>query len=287
MSHDLAGRDLVPPKAGPGWRLHTGPVPYWTAPLLREMAGVKHGFSTRCGGVSQGELASLNLGLHVGDDPHLVRENRRRFLEAVGLAPASLTCANQVHGVRVQRVEEKDRGKGAFTASDAFPETDALVTAIRGLTLAVFVADCVPILLMDRRQGVVAAIHAGWRGTVQRISAVTVRLMQEWFGTRPQDCVAAIGPSIGPCCYQVDERVFEAFAAVGWDTTHLFFPAGPRHWKLDLWRANWETLQELGLPAANVTTSCLCTACHPEWFFSHRQSGGRAGRMAAIIGLME
>ncbi|MDI3279996.1 MAG: peptidoglycan editing factor PgeF [Bacillota bacterium] len=269
-----------------GWELVEGEVPLGRAPLLFATGLVRHAFTTRRGGVSQGPFRWLNLGWHVGDDPAAVRENRRRLLQALDLAPEKLITAHQVHGTAVGVAEEGVVGRREGPAGENFAGVDALITAQPGLVLAVFVADCLPILLLDPRRKVVAAVHAGWRGTAGRAVVRAVEAMQKHFAVEAGDCLAALGPAIGPCCYQVGDEVAAEFRRTyaGW--RDFLRPAQGGGWRLDLWEANRQALQEIGVVDSNLSLSQMCTACHPELFYSHRRDGGRTGRMAALIGLV-
>lgn len=189
----------------------------------------------------------------------------------------------QVHGAGVRLIEND-----AFEGADAGgrPEADALASNVAGLVLCVQVADCVPILLADCVSGAAAAVHAGWRGTCARVVVATVNAMARRFGARPVDLVAALGPSIGPCCYGVGETVREAFRAEGSSHSEIarwFAQDDGGVLRLDLWRANREQLQQAGLSADRIHVSGLCTQTHVEIFESYRVHGERAGRMAALI----
>ena len=170
-----------------------------------------HGVSCRRGGVSKSPWDSLDLGLHVGDDPADVAENRRRYLAALGLDASQLVTPEQVHGEAIQRVGRSDAGRGALSYADSIAKTDALITDEPGLPLLLCFADCTPILLLDPAHRAVGIAHGGWKGTVRRIAAKTVLRMQREFGTRPENVLAAIGPSIGPCCYEVGPEVERQF----------------------------------------------------------------------------
>lgn len=249
--------------------------------------GIVHGFTGRGGGVSPPPFASLNLGLQVGDDPALVRENRRRLCRALGIDPERLVAGRQVHGAGVARVGTADMGRGALDAAGALPGVDALVCAEPGPVLLGLFADCVPVLILDPRTPAVAVVHAGWRGTHQEVVSRAVAAMARAFGTRPHECQAAIGPSIGPCCYEVGPEVADAFA--GWASRNGG-TAGivvRRHGRLylDLWAANRRLLEVAGVPATHTVAAGICTRCRMDLCFSHRGSGGRTGRMAAVIGL--
>ncbi|MBX6342945.1 MAG: peptidoglycan editing factor PgeF, partial [Thermomicrobiaceae bacterium] len=188
-----------------------------------------------------------------------------------------------VHGAAVRVVEPGDAGRGAHSFADAIPGTDALVTATPGLPIAVFCADCVPILLYDPRHRVVAAVHAGWRGTVANVAGRAVATMRERFGTQPIELLAGIGPSIGPCCYEVGEEVESAWAAAGVDHDGVALRRESASLRFDLWRANALALQAAGVREERIEIAAVCTACHVDRFFSHRAERGRTGRFAAII----
>lgn len=248
-------------------------------PILRAHAageGVLHGFTTRVGGISGAPFATLNLGRGVGDDPERVAANRRRALEAVGCDPTGHVEAAQVHGRSVAVVGRAQRGAKIEGA-------DVLLTAEPGVTLAIHTADCVPILLWDPARGVVGAAHAGWRGTAAGVAAAAVEAMTRTFGTDPEDLRAALGPSIGPCHYEVDGPVAEAFAPWPWSRA-ILRPGRPGHWWLDLAAANRLMLMMLGVPAEQIWVNGLCTACEAELFFSYRRDGV-TGRMGALIAL--
>ncbi len=245
--------------------------------------GLKHGVSTRLGGLSVAPYATLNLGLKSGDDPHTVRLNRDLFCQAVGVDYARAATCQQVHGDHIHLVMADDAGRGARSHAAAVPASDALITAERGLPLILFYADCVPVLIYDPVRKAVGLSHAGWKGTVAKIGAKTVLAMGEHFGTQPADCLVGIGPSIGPCCYEVDAPVVDTLKASFCDTwQHLVVPRGDK-WLLDLWHANRDQLEEIGVPRANIDISGVCTAENTALFYSHRAEHGTTGRHGAII----
>src|SRR5580704_9687511 len=174
-------------------------------------SGADAAVTARSGGVSSGPYATLNLSLGVGDDPACVRENRRRLAVGFGASPEDFVFARQVHGAGVRVVGAADRGSGAFRLDDAIPDADALVTATPGVVLAILTADCVPIVLHDPVAGVLACVHAGWRGNVARVGAAAVSAMRQ-LGSDPADIVAGIGPAIDPARYQVGPEVYAAVA---------------------------------------------------------------------------
>lgn len=237
-----------------------------------------HAFTTRLGGVSEGVFASLNLSFRVGDDPRRVLANRQRLAEALGYDPGRMVCGQQVHGVNVALVTPREAGAGALTPETALSSTDALVSDTPGLSLTAFFADCVPVVLADKKNRAIGVVHAGWRGTAQEIPGRVLAKMSEAFGTQPADCVAVLGPAIGPCCYKVDETVAAAFSR--WGTAVLFFEEN--RWHIDLWETNRQVLIRAGIDAGNIAVVKVCTACNPELMFSYRRDGGKTGRMAAV-----
>lgn len=247
---------------------------------------VSHAFTTRPGGVSRDPYRSLNLAFHVGDSPEAVLENRRRACLALGGSPDDLVCGQQVHGDRVHVASGSDRGRGARDYG-GIPETDALVTDRPGLILASFYADCVPVIILDPVHKAVGLAHAGWKGTLKRIAGSALKAMGTAFGTRPQDCLAAVAPAIGPCCYEVDRPVVDAMAGRGFDTSRHLIPSGPGRWKLDLPGINREILADAGVNPKSITVAALCTCCRPDLFFSYRGQSGRCGRMASLIALKQ
>lgn len=257
-----------------------------------------HGFSTHRGGVSRaylpewiefqsevGQLGQLNLGFTAADAAENVRENRLRWIEAAtGSRETPLVTVRQVHSNRSVVSDEK--------AAGAVLEADGIMTGRRGVLLGIQTADCIPVLVADLGNRAVAAFHAGWRGTVERIVELGVAQMQAEFGSDPGELVAAIGPGIGPCCYAVGEEVLERFLANFSYADALFSGVradGERTRslarKLDLVEANRRQLLDAGLRGGSISTAGGCTACQPELFYSHRASGGRAGRMMAVIGI--
>lgn len=247
------------------------------------LAGTAHCFSTRFGGVSEGILESLNLGVHRGDRPRNVWENYRRLGEAVGFAPKQTVFTRQVHSAVVCRVGRKDCGSGlVWPVEEA---RDGLVTNEPGVALTIFSADCTPVLLYDPIAGAIGAAHAGWRGTAAGIAARAVEAMQREFGSRPENIRAAIGPCIGPCCFETDADVPQAMlAALGEEAQRAIRPAGNKYY------VNLKDLNALWLERAGVCRvdiSCDCTACQPQRFWSHRKVGGARGSLAAVIMLPE
>ncbi len=258
---------------------------YLTAGGFTAAGGAAHGFSTRLGGVSQGIYASLNLGCNRGDNPEAVRENYRRFCAAVGVPGDRLVLSSQVHGDVVRTVTTADAGKGIDRKSDY--EADGLITDIPGLTLVVFAADCLPILLYDPVRRVIAAVHAGWRGTALGIAARAVEKMRDVYGSDPAHILAAIGPGISKCCFETHEDVPNAMTeAMGASALrHIeVLPTGKFH--VDLKGLNACRLEQAGVPADHIAVSGDCTVCLPEKYWSHRATNGQRGSQAAMIALL-
>lgn len=246
------------------------------------LPGARAVFSTRQGGVSACPFDTMNLAFHVGDSVKSVGENRKIFCDAWGMPLDRVVCANQVHGTNIQTLTSEHAGRGAWSQEDALPETDAMITMEPGLIPAAFFADCVPVYIVDPVKGAVGLAHAGWKGTLKGIAGKTVARMYEEFGCQPSDCCAFIGPSIGPCCYQVGEEVASLFNQRR--DGHVS-PAGRvNEWKLDLWGANRDDLAAAGVPADKIGISGICTRCDKR-FFSYRREGGCTGRMGAFITL--
>ena len=249
-----------------------------------EQAGIPHGFTTRTGGVSTGIYDSLNLGLGRGDDPELVRRNYGLVCDALGLDVTRLAFSHQVHKDNVRIVTTADMGKGLDKTVDF--EADGLITDIPGMGLVVFGADCPTILLCDPVRRVAAAFHAGWRGTALGIADRVVSIMTHHYGSDPADILAAIGPSIGTCCFETDEDVPNAMtAAMG--VSALAFISNDENGKfhVDLKGLNRLRLERMGLLAGHVELSPDCTMCRPDKYWSHRYTKGERGTQAALIAL--
>lgn len=256
-------------------------LPYLTVPKW-ETAGIELGFSSRVGGVSRVPYDSLNLGLHVGDDPAAVLENRKLWLSQWDVPWSSVVVGEQVHGTNVLWVHEKDGGKGVREMDTAIPAVDGLITQ-SSVSLMVFFADCVPLFFYHPHLKAVGIAHAGWKGTVQKICQKVLEHFEEAGGSTA-DTWVAIGPSIGPCCYEVDEYVAAQFR-VNFGETPFLRSRGGGHYFLNLWEANRIALLEKGVSPENIDLASICTADNQERFFSHRRDGGRTGRMAGWISI--
>lgn len=240
-----------------------------------------HFITTRSGGVSLPPYNSLNLGLHTNDNPDHVQVNRVLLAKNTKIAKEQFLYASQVHSGDVKIIDAEAVINGVLSNN---PRTDATITNLPGICLMVMVADCVPIVLFDPVKKVSAVIHAGWRGTVHFITANTIHAMVKHFGCDPADILAGIGPSIGPCCYEVGEDVRD-FVTQSFGTPQGYLvkknPSSKPHF--DLWYANHKQLTDNGVNHGNIETSELCTKCHSDIFFSSRASSGITGRFAAGI----
>ncbi|HLJ61870.1 MAG TPA: peptidoglycan editing factor PgeF [bacterium] len=253
-------------------------VPLMPARVVEDTGRARAAFTTRAGGASEGAFASLNLSFTVGDDARAVSENRRRFAAAWGVAPADLVEAAQVHGNRIAAVD-------ARAAGTTVPASDGLVTDTPGIWLAVYAADCVPVLVVDPDRPAVGVLHAGWRGTAAGIAPALLQTMTERFRTRPDRVRAALGPAIGGCCYEVDGPVARAMAHASWWPTAAR-RSGAERWHLDLREALRRQFVAAGVPEASIEMRPECTRCRADLFFSYRRDGV-TGRLAGCIRLVE
>jgi len=251
----------------------TGPV-YLTAPNI----SAAHAFTTRLGGVSAGVYASWDLGENRGDDPAAVRENYRLLKETLGIR-GGLVFSRQVHGDAIRVAAERDRRE----PYEPLPyEADGLITDVPGLPLIIFTADCVPVLLHDPVRGAVGAVHAGWRGAVADIAGKAVRMMADAFGCDPADVRAAIGPAIGPCCFETGPEVPAAvWALLG--SEERITPRGNDKYMVDLPGVVADTLAAAGLSRAHIENCGECTKCLHEKYWSHRYTAGIRGSQASVI----
>lgn len=248
--------------------------PFYQFENMGELPGIRHFVSS---GVK-------SIGFSDRVDPVRIRHFREELAQAVGFDPARVVMGHQVHSDRVAVVTEADAGKGALARDNCLAETDALVTNRVGICLTVLSADCVPVLLCDPFRQVVAAVHAGWRGTAAGIVGRTVGVMHDKFGCCPEQVYAGIGPSIGKCCFEVGEDVARIF--------YQLLPAcagivskgkNPGKFQIDLWEVNRQQLLACGLIPSHIEVAGMCTVCHPDAFFSYRKDREGAGRFGAGI----
>lgn len=276
-----------------------GELIYLTFPILEQCDEISHLFTTRLGGVSEGIYSSMNLSFHRGDDPEHVRENYRRIAGVLGCSVEDMVCSRQTHTTNILRVTSADGGKGV-TRETGYTDIDGLVTNEPGVALATFYADCVPLYFVDRNHRAIGLAHSGWRGTVQKMGDHMCRRMEAEFGSRTEEMLAAIGPSICRECYEVSEEVAQAFADMLKGTDYILrkirenggyrpdcqviLPGRqPGKYQLDLWLANLIILMAAGIPLKNIDVTDICTCHNPEFLFSHRASYGKRGNLGAFL----
>ena len=257
-----------------------GGVPYLSYPLLENTGIVNHGFSTRLGGVCTGCFRSMNISLTRGDDPEAVKKNRELIAQAIGVEVADFTYTQQTHTTNVKRVYARERGQ-------SFPETDGMITDVPGICLVTSYADCVPLYFVDPEKKAIGLSHSGWRGTVGKIGKNTVQLMQENFGSKPEDLLAAVGPSVCMDCYEVSEDVIEqfkeAFEKKYWED--LFYKKENGKYQLNLWKANELIFLESGILPEHMAITNVCTHCNSKILYSHRTMGNNRGNLCAFLAL--
>ncbi len=278
-----------------------GEVEYLTFPLLSAQQGITHGFSTRKGGVSRDIYASMNLSFTRGDEEQSVQENFRRMAAALGTDVQHMVCTFQTHTTNIRRVYATDGGRG-IVRERGYTDVDGLVTGDKELCLVCFFADCVPLYFVDRAHGAIGLAHSGWRGTVAGMGRYMVERMGQEFGTRPQDLVAAVGPSICRDCYEVSEEVAEQFrqmeasipdsrkmlrelaARKAYPREQILSPGKEAgKYQLDLWLANLLILLAAGISVSRIQVTDVCTCCNSGYLFSHRATQGKRGNLAAFL----
>lgn len=245
---------------------------------------VRHCFTTRKGGVSQGHFGSMNMGLSRGEDVEIVRKNYGILSEAFGFRGDSFVTTQQTHTTNARRIVEEDRGRGVLRER-GYTDVDGLITNVPNLPLVIFGADCVPVFLVDQKNKAIGVCHCGWKGTGERMAEHTLLAMIKEFGTDPAFVVAAIGPSIGKCCFQVDDPVVNLFRKHIHFHEEIIFddPKEEGKYRIDLWETNRRLLWDLGV--RDIEISGLCTMCDTENFYSHRKMGEKRGVMAGILEL--
>lgn len=250
-------------------------LPIWRFENLSPFSEITHFVTERRGGVSLEEKSSLNLGKSVGDDPDAILENRRRLVNALRIGIEKLVIPHQTHTNHVESISTEN--------IPPLNNTDALVTNKRGICLTVLAADCVPVLLYDPKQSVIAAVHSGWRGTTQKIVTQTILKMIQLYNCSPQDILAGIGPSIGPTSYEVGEEVIQAVISSFGENSQLLSPGDNGKGYLNLWKANQVQMEAMGIPLKNIEIAGICTFINHDQFFSARHSKNKGGRFSAGI----
>jgi len=245
---------------------------------LSKFKEIDHFISDRTGGISPAPYDSLNIGFNTKDAPKNILRNRKILSEMTGIKISSLTTAKQPHSSNVYIVSQFQKGKGGKDYESAISDSDALITQYPDILLLVQVADCVPLLIFDSKKKVIAAVHAGWKGTMLKITEKTLNKMREEFGSNPKDIIAGIGPSIGPCCYEVGNEVIDKAG----DMKRFI----DKNNKFDLWKANEFQLTSVGVKRSNIEISGICTKDNSNKYFSSRASNGITGRFGAGIMLI-
>ena len=249
-------------------------IEYLQSPLLSSCDFLEHAFCTRRGGASQDDYKSLNMSFREGDEEFRVLSNWDRLATAFAIPMEQFLVVNQVHGDAIFVI----KSHGSYFSSRDELNYDAIVTTRTNLAICIKTADCAPVFIVDKVKKVIAVVHAGWKGTVLEISAKVIRLMQNQYGSLPENILAVIGPSIGKCCYEVDQAAADAFRQH--KNHELFLQQGKKKdkWLLDLAEANRRQILEAGVDENNIEVSSYCTTCNQDMFFSHRGSGGITGR---------
>lgn len=260
----------------------SGKIQYYTIDAFAETGLVRHCFSTRLGGVSKDEYASMNLRFHCSDPAENVRENFRRICGAVGIDSNKLVFSNQIHEDQIYIAKKEDCGNGIIRPNP-LKSADGLMTAERGVPLVTFYADCVPLYFLDPVKKVIALSHSGWKGTVKRIGAQTIAKMKNIYGSQPGDILAAVGPSIGECHFEVGREVAEIFHREFGEETVRDYGGRPH---VNLQRAIFSQFLQAGISENNITMSDICTYCRHDLLFSHRQTGGKRGSLGAFMELI-
>ena len=259
-------------------------ITYLQSAILGQCDFLDHAFCTRHGGASLDDYKSLNMSFREGDEEFRVQQNWSKLARSFDIPLERFLVLNQVHGDGIL-VAEAGEADALFRTELNY---DAIVTNRPGLAICIKTADCVPVMIADREKKVAAAVHAGWKGTALAISAKVIRLMRKRYASRPQDILAAIGPSIGLCCYEVDHVTAEAFRAQKDNESFLFAnTAKSGKWMVDLPEANRRQILDCGVPAVNIESSGYCTMCNSDIFFSHRGSGGITGRQINFMIIRE
>ncbi len=243
-----------------------------------------HAISTRRGGLSSGPYSTLNVGIDTGDDTEAVLKNYAAVSSALEFDLSLLVASRQVHGTQVVFIDKEYKGRIHSPLLPPLTGYDALVTREPGIFLMVRVADCVPLILFDPVQQAAAVVHAGWRGTLAGVVEQTVKALVKHCKSAPEHILAGIGPSIGPCCCEVQEQVATLFRSKTSQAARCIQETGNKLF-LNLWEANRLQLVAQGIPAENIEVAQLCTVCCPDLFFSYRREQGETGRFGAFVGL--
>jgi len=252
----------------------THSIQYYESSFLSGCDFLTHAFCTRLGGVSEEDYASLNISFKEGDLESKVLQNWNRLAMAFGIPLENFLTLNQVHGDDIFVIKPY----GDYFPADRALNYDAIVTNRTNLAICIKTADCVPVFIVDRVKKIIAAVHAGWKSTALEITSKVIRLLYDKYDSSPYDIMAAIGPSIGLCCFEVNEEAANSFVYQKDNKAFLFPGNRPNKWIVDLPEANRRQMVNCGIPEENIDVSNLCTSCRQDLFFSHRGSGGITGR---------
>lgn len=261
-------------------------VPYISYRILDDIPWLKNAVSTRLGGVSKDYLASMNLGFNRGDLDENVIRNHEIFANVIGVNPKNIVTGNQTHTTNVKVVTKDDCGKGIYRDRN-YKNIDGLITNEKGIVLATYYADCVPLLIVDTKNKAIGLSHSGWRGTVGKIGKVTIEKMGELYGTKPEDIVACIGPSICQKCYEISEEVAVQFKEAFPDNIkEILIDKGNGKYQLDLWECNRINFKEAGVLPENIKVTDICTCHNTDVLFSHRGHNGKRGNLGAFLSIV-
>lgn len=253
-------------------------------PMLDSIEGISHLFTTKEGGVSKGDFATMNLSFTRGDEKENVLANYKKIADLLKLDLRQFVCSHQTHTTNVKRVYTKDGGKGVLYERD-YEDVDGLITNDKNLVLCTMYADCVPLYFVDIKNKAIGLSHSGWRGTCQQMGKRTLERMKEEFGTDPKDVFAAIGPSICMDCYEVSEEVIHAFLEnfTKKEMETICYQKENGKYQLDLWKANERILLNAGILKEHLEVTRLCTHCNSNRMFSHRKTGEKRGNLGAFL----
>lgn len=255
-------------------------------PALDQTGLVKHGFSTRLGGVSEGKFATMNFTFTRGDNKEHVMENYHRMAEALDVDVHKMVLSWQTHTTNILKVTKEDEGKGIFRERD-YQDVDGLITNVPGITLVTFFADCVPLYILDPVQKAIGLSHSGWRGTVKLMGQKTIDALNREYGSCAKDLIVCIGPSICQECYEVGTEVADAFCQSFdrkyWKDILMEKPDGK--YQLNLWQANKIIFLEAGVKPEHIHVTNICTHCNSDYLFSHRRMGNERGNLSAFLSL--
>ena len=261
-------------------------TPYLEYPLFQETGIVTCAFSTRLGGVSEGYYSSLNLSFDRGDDPARVLENFKRIGASMGVNVEDMVLSKQTHTTNVRVVTAEDKGKGVMRERN-YTDVDGMITNVPGICLVTSYADCVPLYFVDPVKKAIGLSHSGWRGTVGKIGKVTIEKMGELYGTKPEDIVACIGPSICQKCYEISEEVAVQFKEAFPDNIkEILINKGNGKYQLDLWECNRINFKEAGVLPENIKVTDICTCHNTDVLFSHRGHNGKRGNLGAFLSIV-